>query len=130
MRLNLGLALKILALFFWWYIVVFLLSVAPLLEVQLPSAFIPEFRGAEYAWDFELMFTLIFAVWGYYLWVASRAPEQHSFFINFTIVATFAHILGMLLVGFVKEGDLWHMLKDAVALSVPTVLVLYLKLRH
>ncbi len=130
MKLNLGLSLKILALFFWWYIVVFLLSVAPLLGVQLPSALIPEFRGAEYAWDFELMFTLIFAVWGYYLWVASRVPEKHSSFINFTIVATFAHILGMLVVGFVKEGDLWHMLKDAVALSVPTVLVLYLKLRH
>ncbi len=129
MRLNLGLALKILALFFWWYIVVFLLSVAPSLGVQLPSALIPEFRGAEYAWDFELMFTLIFAVWGYYLWVASRAPEQHSLFINFTIAATFAHILGMLVIGLIRPGDLSHLLTDAIALTIPTVLVVYVKSR-
>ncbi len=129
MKLNLGLALKILALFFWWYIVVFVLSVAPLLGVQLPSALIPEFRGAEYAWDFELMFTLMFAVWGYYLWVASRVPEQHLFFTNFTIVATFAHILGMLVIGLIRPDDLMHLLIDAIALTIPTVLVMYAKSR-
>ena len=129
MRINLSLALKILAIFFWWYGVVFVLSVAPLLGVSLPSILAPEYRGDAYAWDFELMFTLIFVVWGYYLWIASRTPEQHKLFIDFTIAATFAHIAGMLVIGLLRPDDFWHLLKDAVALAIPLGLVLYTRLR-
>lgn len=125
MRVTLSLALKIFALFFWWYGVVFVVSIAPLLGFPVSEEFIPEYRGDVYAWDFELLFTSIFIVWGWFLWVASRAPEKHTFFINFTVAATIAHIMSMLIIGFVRSEDLWHMLKDAIALAIPVVLVLH-----
>src|SRR3989339_1656632 len=100
MKVSFSLSLKILAIFFWWYVIVFLLSIAPLIGISIPAIVSPEYRGDAYAWDFELLFTFIFAVWGYYLWSASSNPAKHSLFINFTIAATIAHINGMLIVGF------------------------------
>lgn len=76
MKLNLGLALKILALFFWWYVVVFLVSVSPLLGISVPSIPFTEYRGDSYAWDFELMFTAIFLVWGFFLWKAMMTMRK------------------------------------------------------
>lgn len=127
--MNLKFSLRLLSLFFWWYLVVFLLSVLPLLGIAMPEWLIPEFRGANYAWDFELMFTTIFAIWGVYLWKASKEPQKHLMFIDFTIVATLAHIGSMILVGYLRTEDLLHMLNDAVALTVPILFVLATRFR-
>lgn len=130
MKMNLSLSLKILALFFWWYGVVFVLSVARLGGVSLPALPFLEYRGDVYAWDFELMFTAIFLVWGWYLWIASKEPQQHRLFIGFTIAATLAHIAAMLVIGLIRTTDLTHLLIDAVALSIPTALVAYARLKQ
>ncbi len=121
--MNLKVSLRILALFFWWYLVVFVLSIAPLLGISLPIWFTPEFRGQSYAWDFELMFTAIFFVWGYFLWRAATQPLEHRSFILFSIWATVAHIAAMLVVGLIRVEDFQHLLTDAAALSVPLLLV-------
>ncbi len=127
--MSLKLALRILAVFFWWYGVVFVLSVAQLGGLSLPALPFLEYRGSAYAWDFELMFTAILIVWGSYLWIASKEPQQHRLFVDFTIVATIAHIAAMLVIGFIRTADLTHLLMDAVALSMPTTLVLIYRLR-
>lgn len=122
---TLARALRLLSLFFFWYLIVFLLSILPLVGVQTPSVLQPEYRGTAYAWDFELMFTAIFVVWGFFLWNAAEKPEESRSFISFTIYATFAHIAAMLVIGLVSPGDFAHMFVDAVALSLPLVLVVY-----
>lgn len=127
--MNLPVSLKILAVFFWWYGVVFVLSVARLQGVDISIVPFLDFRGETYAWDFEFMFTLIFLVWGSYLWRASREPEKHKLFIDFTITATTAHILAMLVIALIRSEDFWHLIGDALALSVPTALVLVARFR-
>lgn len=125
MRITLSLALKILSLFFWWYGIVFMLSVAPLLGFTIPPEISPEFRGQSYAWDFELMFVAIFVVWGAFLWKAATDPIKHKTFILFTIWATAAHIAAMVVVGVIRVEDLKHLFIDAAALSIPLLLVVF-----
>lgn len=120
-------ALRLLSLFFFWYLVVFVLSILPLVGVQIPPILQPEYRGTAYAWDFELMFTAIFVVWGFFLWKAAEKPEENRSFISFTIYATIAHIAAMLVIGIVRTADFIHLLVDAVALSVPLALVMYVR---
>lgn len=125
MKNNLQLSLKILAIVFWSYTPIFILSVLPLLGVSVPNFFFTEFRGENYAWDFELMFSVIFLVWGFYLWKISENPLENLTFIDFTIWASVFHILAMLTIGFIRASDLSHMLKDAVALGVPLLFLVY-----
>jgi hypothetical protein len=123
--MRLSLSLKILSLFFFWYIPVFALSVAPMLGVILPAWLTPDVRGTVYAWDYELFFVAIFAVWAVFLWKSSYLPSENRTFILFTIWATFFHIVAMLAVGFLRPADLMHLCLDAVALAVPLLLVVW-----
>lgn len=129
MQKGLTLSLQLLAVFFFWYIVVFMLSVLPLLGVSFAPYLQPEFRGDTYAWDFELFFTAIFAVWGVFLLKAAKTPQKHILFIDFTIWATIAHIAAMLVIGIIRIDDLVHLVKDAIALTLPLVMVIYFRVR-
>lgn len=123
--MRLSLSLKILSLFFFWYVPVFLLSVAPLLGVELPIWLTPDVRGTIYAWDYELFFVAIFAVWAVFLWKSSYRPLENKTFILFTIWATCFHIVAMLIVGFIRPSDFTHLALDAIALTVPLLLVVW-----
>ncbi len=129
MKTNLELSLKILAIVFWFYIPIFILSVLPLLGISTPNFFFTEFRGENYAWDFELMFSAIFLVWGFYLWKVSKNPLENFIFIDFTIWATIFHILAMITIGLIKSSDLIHMLKDAVAMGLPLLFLIYCRMQ-
>lgn len=123
--MRLSLSLKILSLFFFWYLPVFLLSVAPLLGVGLPLWLTPSVRGTVYAWDYELFFVAIFIVWAVFLWKSSYHPSENKTFISFTIWATCFHIAAMLIVGFLRPTDLPHLGLDAIALAIPLLLVVW-----
>lgn len=121
--MRLHYSLKILALVFWWYVPVYVLSILP--SFGLNFFFVPDFRGEVYAWDFELFFLSIFVVWGLFLWKSSYQPLENKTFILFTIWAMSAHILAMLIVGAFKPADLIHLSVDAVAHLVPLLLVVW-----
>jgi hypothetical protein len=123
--MNLKFSLRLLSLFFWWYLIVFVLSVLPLLGVSTPVWLTLEFRGSSYVWDFELMFTAIFFVWGIFLWKAANSPKENKSLIRFTIWATAAHIATMLIIGVIQHNDLQHLLTDALVLSIPLTLVVF-----
>lgn len=59
--------------------------------------FAPLLRFQPYNAAYESMMAAIYIVWAVMLWRASRQPAQHLLFIDFTIWATAAHALVMLL---------------------------------
>ena len=121
--MKLKLSLKILSLFYWWYLVVFILSILPLLDIHI--GYVPEFRGGVYVWDFELFFTAISIVWAVFLWKSSNNPITSKTFILFTIWATTAHMAAMIIVGIIRSTEMAHLLLDASAFVVPLLLVVW-----
>ncbi len=119
------LSLKLLSIYFWSYTPTFILSIATLRDSFLGQMFIREAQVTE--WQFELLFALIFLVWGAFLWQASKQPSLHAFFIKFTIWTSFVHLAWMLLLAVIEQADRLHLLRDAVVLGVLIGLVLWFK---
>lgn len=125
MKISPSIPLKLLSIYLWVYTPVFILSLLPARQSTLGQLFI---RDAQIVnWEFELLFAMIFFVWGIYLWKASKWPNENQFFINFTISATIVHIVWMVIVGVLNAQDTLHMFKDAVILFVLLCLVLFSK---
>jgi len=72
------------------------------------------------------MFITIYAVWVFFLWRASKNPEKHLLFIDFTIWANIAHGLIMIFIA-VLRGEFYHLLLDGLILILPSILLIYLK---
>lgn len=120
-------ALKFLAIYSWSFTPTFILSLLPQRESFLGEIFIREDQVTGY--QFELLFAMIFFVWGIYLWKASAMPQKYSYFINFTLVTTFVHILWMLIVAVIDVADRVHLLRDALVLGAIFTGVLYCRWR-
>lgn len=74
---------------------------------------------------YELMITSIYTVWGFYLWVAARAPQHHRLFLSFTVTANLVHFTVMLLEALLIPGEHWHLVGDVLVgwVSVISLLV-------
>lgn len=120
-----SLSLKLLAIYFWSFTPTFILSIAPQRDSLLGQMFIREAQVTE--WQFELLFALIFLVWGAFLWKASTNPSSYSFFIKFTIWTSLAHLAWMLLLAVIEYADRLHLLRDALVLGALIGLVLWFK---
>ena len=127
MNRNLSLSLKLLSIYFWFYTPVFVLSILPQGSSSLGRFFVREAQIVN--WEFELLFALLFFIWGAYLWIASGDPMKYRFFVSFTIWTTIAHILWMVFVAMLNTADTVHLLKDAFFLAVPLVLILWFRSR-
>lgn len=127
MQNKLSLALKLLAIYFWSYTPVFVLSLLPQRNTFLGEIFIRDAQVAGY--QFELLFAAIFLIWGVYLWKASSKPDNHRFFIDFTIWTSVVHLLWMILMALLQPADTAHLLRDAAVLAIPLGLVVYLRKR-
>jgi len=127
MQNKLSLALKLLAIYFWSYTPVFVISLLPQRNTFLGEIFIRDAQVAGY--QFELLFALIFLIWGVYLWKASSKPASHYFFIDFTIWASIAHLLWILLMALLQPADTAHLLKDAAVLAIPLGMLVYFRKR-
>lgn len=125
MKNKFSLSLKLLAFYFLSFTPTFILSITPQRDSFLGQIFIRDTQVTE--WQFELLFALIFLVWGTFLWKASRSPGTHSFFITFTIWASIAHLAWMLLLAITEHEDRLHLLRDALVLGTLVGLVLWSK---
>jgi hypothetical protein len=121
--MKLSTSLKILSIVFWWYLPVYILSVLSLFNIHV--GFVPDFRGPEYAWDFELLFLSIFIVWAVFLWKSSYQPFEYRTFILFTLWATTSHVIAMIMIGLLNPEDRTHLLIDALVLLTPLLLVVW-----
>jgi hypothetical protein len=62
----------------------------------------------------EQMISIIYIVWGVFLWLAAKDPFQHSLFINFTIAANVAHFALMGVQSLVMAGEHAHLYGDVL----------------
>lgn len=122
---RLSLSLKLLAIYFWSFTPVFILSLLPQRDTALGKMFIRDAQLVGY--QFELLFALIFLVWGIYLWRASKRPDRHYLFVDFTVWASIVHLLWMVFVAVMQPADMVHLLRDALFLAIPLGLVVYLR---
>ena len=68
------------------------------------SRLAPLLRFQPYNPHYESMMTAIYLVWAVMLWRASGDPAKHALFIEFTIWATAAHALVMLIATPMQKG--------------------------
>lgn len=62
----------------------------------------------------EQMISIIYIVWGVFLWLAAKDPFKHSMFINFTIAANVAHFGLMAVQSLVMPGEHTHLYGDVL----------------
>src|SRR5262245_47646836 len=105
---SISFLLKLFAIIFWYFVVVFVLTIISLKTGRNFLQF--TIRGYDYRWDYEAMFSAVYLVWGIFLWKAANAPSQHSSFIRFTIWANIFHAVVMTIVGLLRPGEFSHLL--------------------
>jgi hypothetical protein len=60
----------------------------------------------------EQMLSIVYVVWGAFLWFAARDPLRHRMFIDFTLIANAAHFLLMFVQGIAIDGEHAHLVGD------------------
>jgi hypothetical protein len=62
----------------------------------------------------EQMISVIYLVWGLFLWAAAKDPARHRFFLDFTIAANAAHFGAMFVQAIVMDGEHVHLVGDVL----------------
>jgi hypothetical protein len=122
--MSLKMALRLMSMYLWWYTVVLFFYLPPLVSTWLGGIFVR--NGQVVNLEFEILFASLFLVWGIFLWISARRPEENKLFIDFTIWASIAHILWMIYVAFINPVDALHMGRDVI---IPVVLTLVIAWR-
>lgn len=105
-------SLRITALFLWYFTPVYIFTVLGL--ITNVSIFSYSFVRQPYQWDFELMFAVLFLVWGIFLWMASNKSAENILFIRFTAWSLMTHVAVMVSLGLSREGELVHFFVDSI----------------
>lgn len=112
------LSVGFLAAFIPW--ITLILLNAPILAPG--SSLAPLLRFQPYNAPYEGMMAAIYIVWAVMLWRASRDPAKHLLFIDFTIWATAAHALVMLIATPTQKGLFMTVIEGLPLVAVATVL--------
>jgi hypothetical protein len=102
---RLRLFLRVLSLGFIAAFIPWITSILLKVPVLAPGgALAPLLRFQPYNPHYESMMAAIYIVWAVMLWQASSDPAKHTLFIEFTIWATAAHALVMLIATPTQKG--------------------------
>lgn len=82
----------------------------------------PLLRFQPYNVHYESMMAAIYIVWAVMLWRASRDPAKHLLFIDFTIWATAAHALVMLIATPLQKGLVMTVIEGFPLVAIAAVL--------
>jgi len=82
----------------------------------------PLLRFQPYNPHMESMITAIYVVWAVMMWRASRCPAKHSLFIDFTIWASAAHGLVMVIATPMQKGLVMTMIEGIPLLAIAGIL--------
>lgn len=83
----------------------------------------PLLRFQPYNAHYESMMAAIYVAWAIMLWRASRDPARHPLFIDFTILATAAHAIVMLIATPIAKGLRMTLVEGVPLLVIATVLL-------
>ncbi|MBP6904982.1 MAG: hypothetical protein KBB91_02920 [Candidatus Pacebacteria bacterium] len=116
---------RIVALYLFWFSIVFILAIT-----AGDSLFLSEgtFLGdllirRPYQIDFELMFTVLFFVWGIFLWKASSRLDQSQLFLRFSGWAFLTHATVFIIIGLIKSEVLTHAITDGIGWALTGTLL-------
>ncbi len=82
----------------------------------------PLLRFQPYNAHYESMMAAIYIAWAVMLWRASGNPAKHTLFIDFTIWATAAHALVMLIATPIQKGPIMTVVEGLPLLVIAAVL--------
>lgn len=82
----------------------------------------PLLRFQPYNAHYESMMAAIYIVWAVMLWRASGDPAKHPLFIDFTIWATAAHAVVMLIATPMQKGPVMTVIEGLPLVVIATVL--------
>lgn len=114
---------KIAALFLFWYILVFALVMSDLSFNFLSPGIKNILARYPYQWDYELMFSAFFLVWGIFLWKSSVDEK----FVRFSGMAFLAQGLTIIGLGFLRQDEAFHFFLDSILWIVLGFLLLISK---
>jgi len=63
--------IRVVAIYLWWFLIVFILAInsSKISWLTEGTHWGDALLRRPYAWDFELMFVVLFIVWGIFLWL-------------------------------------------------------------
>jgi len=109
---RLSLVLKVIgALFVVFFVVAFIASAT---KVSSPDLLYRLLGWGSPGDAEEQMISIIYIVWGIFLWRAAKDPFKNSLFINFTIAANVAHFALMGVQSLVMAGEHAHLYGDVL----------------
>lgn len=127
----LQITLKITAIFLWYFVALFFFIVWDLNRAT------PFFEKgtllgdmvirSPYQWDFELMFSGLFLIWGIYVWEAAKNPEQNKAIISFTAWGFLMHAVTMIIIGLIRQHELVHLANDSIYWFTISFFIFYFK---
>jgi hypothetical protein len=98
------------ALFVVFFVVAFIASA---LKVTTPDILYRMLGWGDVGDAEEQMISIVYIVWGVFLWLAARDPRQNRLFIDFTIVANLAHF-GLMGIQSFTYGEHTHLYGDVL----------------
>ena len=98
---------KISAVYLWWFLIVFVLIVFDSYTPFLPQGINSTLARYPYSWDYELMFVVLYSVWGVFLW----KNKDLNRFSGFAFVA---QGLTMIILGTIRKNEFIHLFSDSV----------------
>src|SRR5262245_60210553 len=113
------LSVGLLAAFIPW--IALILLNAPMLAPG--STLAPLLRFQPYNAYYESMMAAIYIVWAVMRWPASENPANHHLFIDFTIWASAAHGLVMLIATPIQKGPIMMLIEGLQLLGIAAVLL-------
>jgi len=108
---------KIAAAYLAWFVVTFLIVVLDLRFEFLSTDAQNFFARYPFAIDYELMFTILFGVWAYFLWIDKRL-------VLFSGVAFLSQAIAMVILA-VGNVDTAHLLRDMIPWLLLGILLVY-----
>ena len=98
---------KIGAIYLWWYVGVFILVLTDLKLNFLTEGIKNVLVRYPYQWDYELMFTILFFVWGIFLW-------KNIYLIKFSGYMFVSQGIVMIILGIIRENEMIHLFTDSI----------------
>lgn len=103
--------IRLSALYLLWFVLVFSLVVTDLRWNYLSEGIRNFLARYPFQWDYEFQFTVLFAVWGFFLWRAADQPS--GMMVRFSALAFVTQGIATVILALLRPGETTHLLLDS-----------------